>query len=378
MQWSPSPSLSGLVKHYLVVEAERAPSLNYRLFSDGNPGIVFHFGDPLIQTPSGELQATPKIPGEPTTSSDSYRHSLPDVSMTTHLLQSDLHGKTSVSFSDGLSFPRISDGQLQPHGVSDSRPQPHTLSGSRPQPHGVSSSWPQLHGVSGSWLQPRSFLYGQITRYNDWLSGGKLGMLVVVLQPTGLSSLLRMPAHQLNDSMVKLVDLFGQEALDLEEQVMSACQPGPVAGNTFGRTFYQLHPAIQYVEQFLLKRVAASLIPDPFVSKALQAMVDARGMLKMEELLRKIPVTERQLERKFKTTVGMGPKKIADIIKFQHFLKLLQQHPAGGNLTDVIYEGGYYDQAHLNNYFKKMVGLTPRQYKTNPHLLAVNFMQVPG
>lgn len=309
MQCSPSPLLSGMVKHYLIVEAEREPSLNYRLFSDGNPGIVFHFGDPLRQTPSGDLRATPQILVEPTT---------------------------------------------------------------------PSGSWPQPHNASHSWLQPRSFLYGQITRYNDWLSGGKLGMLVVVLQPTGLSSLLHMPAHELNDSMVKLVDLFGQEALDLEEQVMSACQRRPLTGDPFGLSFYQLHPAIQYVEQFLLKRVAASLVPDPFVSKALQVMVDARGMGKMEELLREIPVTERQLERKFKTAVGMGPKKIADIIKFQHFLKLLQQHPADGNLTDVIYEGGYYDQAHLNNYFKKMVGLTPRQYKTNPHLLAVNFMQVPG
>jgi AraC-like DNA-binding protein len=275
MQWNPSPWLSGIVKHYLVVEAERAPSLNYRLFSDGNPGIVFHFDDPLK-------------------------------------------------------------------------------------------------------FQPRSFLYGQITRYNDWLSDGKLGMLVVVLQPTGLSSLVRIPAHELNDNLIRLSDLFGQEAIDLEEQVISACRPGPLAEDLFHRTFHPAHPAIRCIEQFLFRRMVGSLKPDPFIPEALQLMTDSRGLVRMDELLRKIPVTERQLERKFKTAIGISPKKMADIIKFQYFLKLLQQHPADGNLSDAVYEGGYYDQAHLNNYFKKIVGLTPRQYKVNPYLLAVNFMQVPG
>src|SRR5882757_1238664 len=268
MQFSPSPWLSGIVKHYLIVEAARAPSLKYRLFSDGNPGIVFHFGDPLKQTAAGESPV-------------------------------------------------------------------------------------RLNGFRAALPQPRSFLYGQITHYNDWRSDGRLDMLVVVLQPTGLSSLLRTSAHELNDSLIKLADLFGQEAIGLEEQVLKAH-----AARLDKPGFHPGHPAIRCVEQFLIKKVEASPEPDRFISGALQVMVDSRGLVRMEELLRKIPVTERQLERKFKTVVGMSPKKMADIMKFQYFLKLLQQHP-DKNLSDVVYEGGYYDQAHLNNYFKKMVGLTP-------------------
>jgi hypothetical protein len=49
MQLAPSPSLSHIVKHYLVLEREEDVHLNYRLFSDGNPGLVFHFKNPLIQ-----------------------------------------------------------------------------------------------------------------------------------------------------------------------------------------------------------------------------------------------------------------------------------------------------------------------------------------
>ncbi len=97
MQLAPSPSLSHIVKHYLVLEREEDMNLNYRLFSDGNPGLVFHFKYPLIQY-----------------------------------------------------------GGNQQTGI----------------------------------IQPRSFIYGQISHYNDLKSVGELGMVVVVMQPYGIFNLL--------------------------------------------------------------------------------------------------------------------------------------------------------------------------------------------
>jgi AraC-like DNA-binding protein len=268
MQLAPSPSLSHLVKHYLILEREEDIQLNYRLFSDGNPGLVFHFKNPLIQF-------------------------------------------------TGNNLPGI--------------------------------------------IQPNSFIYGQITHYNDLRSGGELGMLVVVLQPYGIYSLLRISACELNNCSIKLADLFGREALDLEEQVLSA-------GNVLS--------IIKPVEQFLLKKGAYIREPDPVFEESLQLIYQHRGILTIEDLLKKIPVTERQLERKFNRYIGTTPKKFSDIIRFQHFLKRLQQHPPDIKMTDAVYEGGYYDQSHLNNYFKKTTGLTPWQYKLDHRLLAVNFMQL--
>lgn len=318
MQLSPSEGLSNIVKHYLIVERGEDMKANYRLFPDGNPGIVFHFGDPLIQ------------------------------------------------YTDDGSFP-----------------QNRSQAG---------------HVMQPGTPQPRSFVYGQLSRYNDLLSGGRLGMLVVVLQPTGLYSLVKMAAHELNDDIIKLADLFGVEAIDLEEEVLGAGSAltghsgpvtgsaranhsGPVAGSEWNSRSASpadsILTAIQSVERFLLKKQATAANPDRLIMEALDLMYESRGFVRMEELLKQIPVTERQLERKFKEYIGTSPKKMADTIKFQHFLKLLQNHPPGRKISDVIYDGGYYDQAHLNNYFKKMVGVTPLQYKANPYLLAVNFMQVP-
>jgi AraC-like DNA-binding protein len=268
MQLAPSSSLSHIVKHYLLLERAEDMHLNYRLFSDGNPGLVFHFKNPLIQYEGNQLTGT---------------------------------------------------------------------------------------------IQPKSFIYGQITHYNDLRSGGELGMLVVVLQPYGIYNLLNIAASEMNNCVIPLADLFGRKALDLEDQVLNADNVSDI---------------IHSVEQFLHKKGEQVKNPDLVFEKSLALIYQHKGILTIEEILKKIPVTERQLERKYNKYIGTSPKKFSDIIKFQHFLKLLQHHRPDEKMTDAIYDGGYYDQSHLNNYFKKTTGLTPWQYKLDHHLLAVNFMQL--
>jgi transcriptional regulator GlxA family with amidase domain len=87
-----------------------------------------------------------------------------------------------------------------------------------------------------------------------------------------------------------------------------------------------------------------------------------------------LPVTERQLERKFSEQVGISPKKFIDTVKFQNYLKQLQKLPSVKDVGILSYACGYYDQAHLNNFFRKHTGITPLQYKANHKLLAINFM----
>ncbi len=49
MQIAPSPALSDIVKHFLIIESAQTGCIKHRMFSDGNPGLVFNLGDALIQ-----------------------------------------------------------------------------------------------------------------------------------------------------------------------------------------------------------------------------------------------------------------------------------------------------------------------------------------
>lgn len=267
MQLYPTLMLSNIVKHYLIIRHEQEVFANYRLFSDGNPGLVFHFKDPFLQ--------------------ESERHS--------------------------------------------------------------------------SSVQPHSFLYGQMTHFNDIRSVGKLDMLIVVLQPHALRALLNLSASELNNTVVPLRTVFGQEGDDIENRVLSSANRAE---------------AIKAIEQMLISRVNRFQQADRLIDCAIDLIYHANGMIAVSDITKELPVTERQLERKFKEQIGIGPKKFMDVIKFQHFLKSMQKFPLDVKLSQVIYACGYYDQAHLNNCFKRHVGVTPMQYRNNTHLLAINLMQV--
>jgi AraC-like DNA-binding protein len=266
MQIAPHPLLPAIVKHYLIIEHKNDIALNYRLFSDGNPGIVFHLKAPLLQ-------------------------------------------------------------------------------------------YDQRHTVAHA--QPKSFVYGQITHYNDICSVDDLAMLIVVLQPNVLLPLLGIPAYELIDTIIQLKDLFGQEASDLEDQLANAESLPEAAG---------------IAEQFLLKKISAACNRHDIVDEAIGIVHKRKGIINVKNLLDMLPVTERQLERKFSEQVGISPKKFIDTVKFQNYLKQLQKLPSVKDVGILSYACGYYDQAHLNNFFRKHTGITPLQYKANHKLLAINFM----
>ncbi|WP_114939504.1 helix-turn-helix domain-containing protein [Mucilaginibacter endophyticus] len=265
MQIAPHPLLSGIVKHYLIIAHNERTAINYRLFSDGNPGMVFHLKAPLLQY--------------------------------------DQHRVTNK--------------------------------------------------------QPGSFVYGQITRYNDIMSVNELAMLIVVLQPNALLTLLDVAAYELNNNTVPLKDLFGQEGADLEDQIANVTD---------------LSTAAAIAEQFLLKKIASKSIAISITDWAISIIHKHSGIVNVKNLLDVLPVTERQLERKFNEEVGISPKKFIDAVKFQNYLKQLQKLASVKDVSGLSYACGYYDQAHLNNFFRKHTGVTPLQYKANHNLLAINFM----
>lgn len=57
----------------------------------------------------------------------------------------------------------------------------------------------------------------------------------------------------------------------------------------------------------------------------------------------------------------MSPKEYVNIIRFQHALSIIRNSDGKQNLSDIAFECGYYDQAHLSNDIKKNTGMVPSQ-----------------
>jgi AraC-like DNA-binding protein len=96
-------------------------------------------------------------------------------------------------------------------------------------------------------------------------------------------------------------------------------------------------------------------------AEALDLITRSAGQESLRQLHRHVGVSERSLERRFKTSIGLGPKRYARICRFKAALRDLQQGRFT-QLTTLAYSHGYTDQSHFIREFRQFTGLTPGQY----------------
>lgn len=83
----------------------------------------------------------------------------------------------------------------------------------------------------------------------------------------------------------------------------------------------------------------------------------AKGQIGIYELSKRHFTTVRQLQRAFRKQLGHSPKEYGNIIRFRYALSLIANRDR--SLSDIAWECGYYDPAHLSNEIRRMSGLSP-------------------
>lgn len=90
-------------------------------------------------------------------------------------------------------------------------------------------------------------------------------------------------------------------------------------------------------------------------------LVRSAGGITVEQLAEETGYTTRYIDKCFRSEVGLSPKQLAKIFRFQAAVQALN-HRAERTLTEVAAELGYYDQSHFVHDFKALSGLTPKKY----------------
>jgi AraC-like DNA-binding protein len=115
---------------------------------------------------------------------------------------------------------------------------------------------------------------------------------------------------------------------------------------------------ISYLNQFYSDRIIKK---DNGLKLILEDIQNSNGQLSVYELAKRNNTTVRQLERNFKTHIGISPKEYSNIVRFQNTLNVIKNADHNRNLFDISFECGFYDHSHLTNNIKKYSGLTPTE-----------------
>lgn len=190
----------------------------------------------------------------------------------------------------------------------------------------------------------RSFLAGLHEEHALVGSEGTSLCMQVDFTPLGAWRFLRCDLQALSHRVLDLEELLGRGAAELEARLAEAPDwPARFA----------------LLEEILSARILEAPAEDLRVAAALTAIRRSGGNVPVERLADALDCSRKHLGALFKRQVGLPPKTVARLARFE---AALQRLTAGrvASLAELALDCGYADQAHFNRDFRGFAGETPR------------------
>ena len=155
---------------------------------------------------------------------------------------------------------------------------------------------------------------------------------------------------ELTGIVAALEDVWGRDAAQVEERLRAAAswdERFTIAAEVLGR------------------RLAARPSVDPEVAYTWRRTVTSRGQVRVDGLADEVSWGRKRLWSRFRSQIGLTPKRAAQLVRFDHAAHLLA---AGHAVASVAAQSGYADQSHLHREVKAIAGVTPTAVATAPWL----------
>lgn len=174
-------------------------------------------------------------------------------------------------------------------------------------------------------------------------SFGNACCIQVNFTPPGAYRFFGLPMHELTDCMVALDDIYGSEAIGLRDRLGEERE--------WERRF-------DLIEAFIQPRLAASKDPLSATAWAYAELLRSGGTERVETIAGKLEWSRKHLAAKFHAEIGLGPKTVGRMVRFNRAIRLARCRSDGG-WAGIAAECGYADQAHLVREFVEFAGETP-------------------
>ena len=187
-----------------------------------------------------------------------------------------------------------------------------------------------------------SFVGGLHERQVSTENAGSADGMQINLAPTSAHMLFGVPMRTLAHQTIALDDVLGRRANALVEQLAELDDPA----------------RFDLLDAFLTTQLTAARAPDAGVAWAFRRLSTARGRVAVAKLAEELGWSRKRLVARFQEEVGLPPKALARLLRFEHARELGSQADRP-SWAEIAFECGYYDQSHLINEFRAVTGRTP-------------------
>ncbi|ROS01867.1 helix-turn-helix protein [Sinobacterium caligoides] len=117
---------------------------------------------------------------------------------------------------------------------------------------------------------------------------------------------------------------------------------------------------LQMLESFFLRNFQPRHQQPEVLQNAIKLIRESAGTIKIQQVADDIAISRRQLERKFRSQIGLTPKQFGRITRIRQLMIDLRD-TIKPNLLELTAKGKFSDQAHLTRECKALTGTTPQK-----------------
>ncbi|HEX5385408.1 MAG TPA: DUF6597 domain-containing transcriptional factor [Gemmatimonadales bacterium] len=178
---------------------------------------------------------------------------------------------------------------------------------------------------------------------------GPVDIVGVRFRPGGALPFLDVTLRELTDARVPLATFWGSEA----DAIVAALRSGT------GRD------RVRHLERVLLLRRRARIAAGregELVGAAVNLLGAEHRPAAVREVVAALGIGQRGLERAFERWVGLSPRVLARVFRFQRLVRRIGDAAEAPRWAAVAAEAGYADQPHLIRDFRALAGITPARF----------------
>ena len=161
------------------------------------------------------------------------------------------------------------------------------------------------------------------------------------MTPLAARCLFGLPMALLTDTVVEVDDLPGGWLGELVDRLAET----PAWADRFA-----------LVDRVFTDRLARAPRPSPLAVRAWRLVRQSRGRVSITGLALELEVSRTQLHRVMRDGVGLSPKALARLCRFEAAIQALER---GEPLAELAVEAGYFDQPQFNRECLAFAGESP-------------------